>query len=427
MSSKIGIIIEREYLERVKKKSFIFTTLAMPILMVILMALPAILVAWAGSPETTVLVVDNSGSVGAHLEDDDDITFTLAAPGVSVDSALRVEDVDMVLVIPENIIPAPKSTLKIYSNGPSSVSTESTIRSQVNDIVEEQRLAQYNIGNLAEILEAVKSNVGINTIRQDKGDDEESLSTDVSFGIGMGMSLTLYMFLIIYGQMVMTSIIEEKNNRVLEVVVTSVKPMQIMMGKIIGVALVALTQIVLWGMLIMLMSGLVLPSLVPQDGLQDMIADGDTMASALSSLTDFGQVSALVGLLTLFLMLGFLVYAAIFAAIGSSVDNIQDASQLSSIALMPIIFGFIFGAVAAANPSGPVAFWSSIFPLTAPMVMVARIPFGIPAWEIIIAVILLVLSFFGLVWVAGKIYRVGIFMYGKKPTIKEMIKWISYK
>ena len=281
MSNKIGIIIEREYLERVKKKSFIFTTLAMPILMVILMALPAILVAWAGSSDTSVLVVDNSGSVGAHLEDDDDITYTLVAPGVSVDSALRVEDVDMVLVIPENIIAAPKSTLKIYSNGPSSVSTESNIRKQVDNIVEEQRLAQYNIGNLAEILEAVKSNVGITTIRQDKGEDEESLSTDASFGIGMGMSLTLYMFLIIYGQMVMTSIIEEKNNRVLEVVVTSVKPMQIMMGKIIGVALVALTQIVLWGVLIMIMSGLVLPSLVPQDGLQDMISDGDAMASAL--------------------------------------------------------------------------------------------------------------------------------------------------
>ncbi|MDE5735020.1 MAG: ABC transporter permease, partial [Duncaniella sp.] len=190
--SKIGIIIEREYLERVKKKSFIFTTLLMPLLMVGLMTLPAIIMAYAGTSETSVLVVDNSGGIAGHLEDDNDVRFSIAAPGVSVDSALRVEDTDMVLIIPENIVSSPKSTLKVFSNGPSSVSVEATIRSQVNDIVEEQRLAQYNIGNLAEIIEAVKSDVAINTIRQDKG-GEETLSTDASFGIGIGMSFVLYM------------------------------------------------------------------------------------------------------------------------------------------------------------------------------------------------------------------------------------------
>ncbi|MDE6178688.1 MAG: ABC transporter permease [Duncaniella sp.] len=425
--SKIGIIIEREYLERVKKKSFIFTTLLMPLLMVGLMTLPAIIMAYAGTSETSVLVVDNSGGIAGHLEDDNDVRFSIAAPGVSVDSALRVEDTDMVLIIPENIVSSPKSTLKVFSNGPSSVSVEATIRSQVNDIVEEQRLAQYNIGNLAEIIEAVKSDVAINTIRQDKG-GEETLSTDASFGIGIGMSFVLYMFLILYGQMVMNSIIEEKNNRVLEVVVTSVKPTNIMLGKITGVALVALTQILIWGVLVLAMSAYVLPAIMPQSAaIEGMASQESTMMAAMQSLTDVGQIASLVGLMTLYLMLGFLVYAAIFAAVGSSVDNVQDATQLTSFALYPIIFGLIFAMVAAANPSGSLAFWSSLFPLTSPMVMVARVPFGIAWWEILASVLLLVATFFGLAWMAGKIYRVGIFMYGKKPSVKEVIKWISYK
>ncbi|MDE6391328.1 MAG: ABC transporter permease [Duncaniella sp.] len=425
--SKIGIIIEREYLERVKKKSFIFTTLLMPLLMVGLMTLPAIIMAYAGTSETSVLVVDNSGGIAGHLEDDNDVRFSIAAPGVSVDSALRVEDTDMVLIIPENIVSSPKSTLKVFSNGPSSVSVEATIRSQVNDIVEEQRLAQYNIGNLAEIIEAVKSDVAINTIRQDKG-GEETLSTDASFGIGIGMSFVLYMFLILYGQMVMNSIIEEKNNRVLEVVVTSVKPTNIMLGKITGVALVALTQIFIWGVLVLAMSAYVLPAIMPQSAaIEGMASQESTMMAAMQSLTDVGQIASLVGLMTLYLMLGFLVYAAIFAAVGSSVDNVQDATQLTSFALYPIIFGLIFAMVAAANPSGSLAFWSSLFPLTSPMVMVARVPFGIAWWEILVSVLLLVATFFGLAWMAGKIYRVGIFMYGKKPSVKEVMKWISYK
>jgi len=424
--SKIGIIVEREYLERVKKKSFIFTTILMPLLMVAIMVLPTLMVSYFGTSETSVLVVDNSGSIAGHLEDDNDIKFTIAAPGVTLDSALRVEDTDMVLIIPENIVPSPKSTLKVFSNGPSSMSVEGTIRSQVNDIVEEQRLAQYNIGNLAEIIEAVKSDVSINTIRQDKG-GEETLSTDASFGIGVGMTFVLYMFLVLYGQMVMNSIIEEKNNRVLEVVVTSVKPTNIMLGKITGVALVALTQIVIWGVLVLVTSAYLLPALMPQSAVEGMASDGGSMMAAMQSLTDVGQIATLVALMTLYLMLGFLVYAAIFAAVGSSVDNVQDATQLVSFALYPIVFGLIFAMVAAANPSGSIAFWSSLFPLTSPMVMVARVPFGIPWWEILVSVILLIVSFLGLAWMAGKIYRVGIFMYGKKPSIKEVIKWISYK
>ncbi len=246
------------------------------------------------------------------------------------------------------------------------------------------------------------------------------------------------MFLLIYGQMVMTSIIEEKGNRVLEVVVTSVKPAQLMMGKILGVALVAVTQMVLWGVLLAAMSAYLLPALLPAEAMADIAAVqagnldavGDVesieVIQALASLSQVGNIVSLVGLMTIFLVLGFLMYSSIFAAVGSAVDNIQDASQLTSFAVFPIIFGLIFAMVAAADPTGPVAFWASIFPLTSPMVMVARIPFGIPSWEIWLSLGLLVIGFLGSVWMAGKIYRVGIFMYGKKPSVKEIIRWIRY-
>ncbi len=436
--SKIGIVIEREYLERVKKKSFIFTTLLMPVLMLVLMALPAMLVMFVDKSETTVLVVDNSGKVADKLTDSDEVKF-ITSSGVTVDSALRNEDVGAVLVIPGNVYDSKRPTLKLYTNGPSSIMTEGVITGQVNKIVEDERLKHYDIANLDKILSEVESDVVLSTMRNDSEEEEEALSSGLSYGIGIAMSFILYMFLLIYGQMVMTSIIEEKGNRVLEVVVTSVKPMQLMMGKIIGVALVAVTQMVLWGALLAVMSAWVLPAIMPAEAMADVAAvqagnfDGvsDTesleLIQAVASLTQVGNILSLVGLMTLFLVFGFLIYSSIFAAVGSAVDNIQDASQLTSFAVFPIIFGLIFAMVAAADPMGPVAFWASIFPLTSPMVMVARIPFGIPSWEIWLSLGLLVLGFIAMVWLAGKIYRVGIFMYGKKPSIKEVVRWIRYK
>ncbi len=436
--SKIGIVIEREYMERVKKKSFIITTILMPLLMLLLMALPAILMSVLDGSEATVLVVDNSGRIGTRLTDTPEVKFRSATPDVTVDSAMRAQSEGMVLVIPSNIIDSRRGQLKLMSSGPVSIMVESTITNQVNQLVEDARLKEYNIENLDQIMESVKSDVSLSTLRTDK-EDTEALSSDLSYGLGIGLTFILYMFLLIYGQMVMTSIIEEKSNRVLEVVVTSVKPAQLMLGKIVGVALVAVTQMVLWGVILVMISGFLLPSLLPADVMSDVTAvrmgdmsavshqDNIEMIQAVASFTQVGDIVGLIVLMTLFLVLGFLLYSSIFAAVGSTVDNIQDASQLSSFAVFPIVFGLIFAMLAAADPMGPLAFWSSMFPLTAPMVMVARIPAGIPAWEIVLSLVLLVISFLAMVWVAGKIYRVGIFMYGKKPSVKEIVKWISYK
>ena len=436
--SNIAIIIEREYLERVKKKSFIFTTILMPVLMLALMALPALIMTYVEGSVTQVLVVDNNGAFADRLTDTDDVKF-IPLSGVTTDSALNRSDADAILVIPANIISSRRASLRLVSNGPSSLATESAITGQVNKIIENERLKQYNIADLDRILEDVNASVSITTVRNDRDDDEQVMSSGLSYGIGVGMSFILYMFLLIYGQMVMTSIIEEKGNRVLEVVVSSVKPAQHMLGKIIGVSLVAVTQMVLWGILMAIMSSCVLPAIIPADAMAEVaavragnfeaVSDAGSidMLNALAAVTQVGNLIGLIAIMTLFLVLGFLIYSSIFASIGSAVDNIQDASQLTSFAVFPIIFGIIFATVAAADPMGSLAFWASMFPLTSPMVMVARIPFGIPAWEIWLSLALLVAGFIGMIWVAGKIYRVGIFMYGKKPSLKEIIRWISYK
>ena len=435
--SKIGIVIEREYMERVKKKSFIITTILMPMLMLVLMALPAIIMNYVDSSATTVSVIDNSSMILPQLKNTESLTIR-PATDATVDSALTRDGIDAVLVIPENILTGNRSGLKYYANGPSSVGTETGIVDQINSIIETERLKGYNIANLDDILESVKSNVSLTTVRADK-DSEESNSSMFSYGVGIGMTFVLYMFLLIYGQMVMTSIIEEKGNRVLEVVVSSVKPAQLMMGKIVGVALVAVTQMVIWGILIALMSAYLLPALMPADAMADVAAvqsgNFDSISDqssieiiqAVGMLGNVSHILSLIALMTVFLVFGFLLYSSIFAAVGSSVDNIQDASQLTSFAVFPIIFGLIFAMVAATDPMGSVAFWMSMFPLTSPMVMVARIPFGIPAWEIALSLVLLAIGFIAMVWLAGKIYRVGIFMYGKKPSIKELIRWVNYK
>ncbi len=433
MSSKVGIIIGREYMERVKKKSFIITTLLMPLLMLALMVAPVLIAEFSEGTQRRLLVIDESGTIASGLSDNQ--TYTIV-DSVSRDwkSALENEEADAVLIIPENITDG-RAPLQLYTSGPSSMTLETELTSKINSIIEEQRLKAYDIENLDAIIEAVHSDVSLRS--RQYGEDKES-STFLSYMLGIVLTMILYMCLLLYGQMVMTSIIEEKTNRVLEIVVSSVKPMQIMLGKICGICLVAVTQIVIWAVLIGAMSAFVLPAIMPSELAADMSAmnAGGDLANvstdidalqALSLLSDVGYIFRLFGLLLLFLVGGFMLYAAIYAAIGSAVDNIQDAGQLQSIVVFPIIFGIIFGMTAATDPTSSLSVWMSMIPFTSPMVMMARIPYDIPLWQIISSLVILYASFFAMVWLAGKIYRVGIFMYGKKPNIKELIRWMRYK
>lgn len=425
MITKTGLIVRREYLERVKKKSFIITTLLMPILMIVLMALPAMLIMLDSGSKSTVIVVDESTKIVPMLESNDNISFKVYA-STALDEARQDEEVDAVLFIPDTIM-QPGAGVQLYTNGASSLSTEQEIAGQINRAIEKLRIASYDIPELDNIMKQIEADVRIASFRNDKEDAKES-STMLSYGLGVGLTFLLYMCLLLYGQMVMTSIIEEKNNRVLEIVVSSVKPTQLMLGKICGICLVAVTQIVIWGVLISLMSAFVMPLFVG-DALAAAPAagvDGDVMA-VLGVLGNVGYIIKLFGLLLLFLVGGFMLYSALYAAIGSAVDNIQDASQLQTIVVVPIILGIVVGMVAANDPNSTLSMVASYIPFTSPMVMMARIPFDIPGWEIAVSAVVLYLSFFCMVWLAAKIYRVGIFMYGKKPGYKELIKWAKYK
>lgn len=433
MNRNLGIIIRREFLERVGKKSFIFTTLLMPVLMLVLMALPALIMIFSTPSDKTVAVSDLSGVVMPMLEQSEEPHLKFIA--VEADSAMGNADYFAVLSIPEDIVDRPSSAVLFLNEG-GAVEAETTISSLIKDAVRDQRMKAYDIDNLQQILDETNVTVNLQTIRVNEKGDEEQTSSGISFGIGIFMTFLLYMFLLMYGQLVMTSIIEEKNNRVLELVVSSVRPVDLMLGKIFGVGLVAVLQIAIWGVLLCTMSAFLLPTLIPADVAAqmngaDMATASETvdpdMLSALSMVSSVGFIAKLFGYILLFLIGGFLFYASIFAAIGSAVDNIQDASQLTSFATIPIILGLVVGMSAGTDPNSALAFWSSMIPFTSPMVMLMRVPFGIPAWEVWVSLALLYLSFLGLVWFAAKIYRIGIFMYGKKPTLRDLIRWAGYK
>lgn len=440
MKSNLNIIIGREFSERVAKKSFLITTLLMPVFMLLLMVAPVLIAEFSTPSDKNIAVVDDSGVMFAPLSKaaTEAEYLTLSATDLPLDSLMNDERFSGVLFIGKDVVDNP-SNVALYLHDASSMDLEMLFSNALEKEIEAQRLKAYNIENLDEIIKEVHADVNLTTKRIDEEGSQESLNTGISYAIGLVMSFILYMFLLLYGQMVMTSIIEEKNNRVLELVVSSVKPVQLMLGKIIGVGLVAVLQVAIWGTLLLLMTAFLLPALMPADlsaqlaGMESGLTPSAQsevpveLLQTLSMVTSVGFILKIFGYLTLFLVGGFLFYAAIFAAIGSAVDNIQDASQLQSFAILPIIAALIFSLTVASDPNSSIAFWASLVPFTSPMVMMSRIPFDIPAWQIWLSIVLLYASFVAMAWLAGKIYRVGIFMYGKKPTVKDLIRWARYK
>ncbi|MBJ2184764.1 MAG: ABC transporter permease [Muribaculaceae bacterium] len=416
MNSPLAIIIRREYLERVQRKSFIISTLLMPILMVALMLAPAAIMLLSGPENKNVAVIDEtSQKIGQRLNSEGELTFTAVATDPT--EAMANEDYDAVLIIGSDAVSRPDD-IRLYSHEAASMQTESAISSQLKNIIENERLKSYDIDNLGQIMKEIQADVRLETFRITDGDTSETSSL-ISYIVGTITSFMLYMFILLYGQMVMTSIIEEKNNRVLEIVVSSVHPNALMMGKIVGIGLVAITQILIWGLITTACSMWLMPLVAGAASATDGLDIG-MLGSPL-------YIMGLFGYIMLFLVGGYLFYSSIYAAIGSAVDNIQDASQLQSIAIVPIIVGLIIGMTASQDPSSGMAVWASIIPFTSPMVMMSRIPFGIPAWQIVVSVVVLYASFLAMVWLAAKIYRVGIFMYGKKPSFAELIRWARYK
>lgn len=439
--SKIGIIVAREFNERARKKSFILTTILMPILMIGLMVAPALIMRYSQGDTRLIAVIDQSGVIAPMLESNEEVVYEPTA--LALDEArLELTDRFAVLWIGDDVMTNP-GNVKLFTNGSSSMSVETSVSGQIANIIEREKLKTYNIENLSQILDQVETTVYMQVFRNDQlqedGSDKQAASSAIATGVGFVLAMILYMFLIMYGAMVMQSVIEEKNSRVLEVVVSSVSPFQLMLGKILGIASVAIVQVLIWGVLVCGVGAIVMPQLIPADvmgsveamraGTLDPMTSGVDMemVQTLATATDLGYVIQIFVYLLLYVIGGYLLYSAMFAAVGSAVDNVQDAQQLQTPIMLPIILSIFVMMMVMKDPNSPIVFWFSMIPFTSPVVMIARIPCGIPTWEIVVSLTVLYASFVGMVWLAAKIYRVGIFMYGKKPSFKELYKWIRYK
>lgn len=436
--SNVWLIVSREFNERVRKKSFIVTTLLMPVLMLGLMMAPALMMRYASGETKTIVVIDRSGLVAQHLESSDEVRFELSDLPVDTARCVMIDKFG-VLEIGADVLTNP-SDVRLYANSASSMMLEENLRGQISEVLEREKLRAYSIDNLERILADVKTDVKLQVVRNDDS-GASSGSSAIAAMMGLGLGMLLYMFLLVYGAMVMQSVIEEKSSRVLEVVVSSVRPFELMLGKILGIACVAVVQVLIWAVLVCGMGATVLPHVLPDEAIEAAAAmqqggdaamaavadfDAETL-SAIAMATDVGYLAMLFGYLLLFVVGGYLLYSAMFAAVGSAVDSVQDAAQLQTPIMIPIILSVIVEVSVLNDPNSPLAFWFSLIPFTSPVVMMARIPYGIPTWEIVLSLVLLYVSFVGMVWLAAKIYRVGIFLYGKKPTLREMLKWIRYK
>ena len=438
---KIKIIAEREFNERVRKKSFIITTILMPIAFVAIMFVPALMMNISSDEKKEIIVVDQSGMVGERLQDDGQMMFSLSDKGFDT---LKEENNEVfgILVIGEDVATNP-SNLQLFTYESSTINIESAITEQVRNIIEAEKLKQYNIDDLDRILGEIKTPVSLQVKQLNESGEAKDSSAILNIALAYVFGFLIYMFVFLYGNMVMQGVIEEKSSKVMEVMVSSVKPFQLMMGKILGIAAVAITQFMIWVVFILVVgagamsllggdellaaaqaSAAMDPAMASMSG-TEMSLDKDA-AALINTITDPGYLVRILGGFLLYFVGGYLLYAAMFAAVGSAVDNEKDTNNLQLPITIPLILDLFVMMSAMQEPNGPLAVWFSMIPFTSPIVMMVRLPYGVPDgfW---ISVLLLYGTFLAMVWLAGKIYRVGVFMYGKKPTLGELLKWARYK
>ena len=466
----ISIIIRREYLNKVRKKSFLIITFLVPILFVALCILPTLIMMGAKESAKDIAVVDKSGIVLPFLEDTETIHY-MDFSMISVDSVKNyIKDfgVDAVLSISELDEAERTVTAETFSPKPLGVDMTESINRRINDAVEAYRIDCYGIDNLGSIMKDVKSHVRLTSFTLDKEGKENVSESGVYMAVSMILGMILYMFIAIFCGMVMSSVIEEKSSRVVEVLISSVKSTELMFGKIIGVALVALTQFLLWIVLGAVLLGIfgaifgdkldlqslvsdpVTASVIESSGMGSMTstldlsavqesvaaADSTAVPAAASAAAD-SQLGVILGTLRnlplgqiligflLYFFLGYLLYASMFAAIGSAVENEGDSQQLQLPVTIPLLLGFFIALYAYKAPDSALVFWGSMIPFTSPIVMLARIPFGVPVWELVVSLAVLFLTFVLCAWLSAKIYKVGILMFGKKSSWKDLWKWLK--
>ena len=446
----LGIIISREYLTRVKKKSFLLTTFLVPVLFAAMCILPSVIMFMAKDSGKKVAVIDNSGIVMPYLADTEEVDYEDFTGHCADSLKLQFDTYGLdALVVVSEINPEAKSlSVASYSFKPMSMTMKEGLQARIDDAVEDYRLAQYEIDDLKQIMEDVKSDVTIATYTLGESGEEKITSSEVYMIISMILSIIIYMFIAMFTGMVMQSVIEEKASRVVEVLVSSVKATELMFGKIIGVACVALTQFFLWILLTVVLVGGVsafvgLDSLMGDPAQQeqmmqmagsmggvdmaqmaDMAAQEEGLGAIISTLRDinYGQ---LIFAFIVYFALGYLLYASFFAAIGSAVENEADTTQLQMPVTVPLLLAFFIALYAFNAPDSQLVWWGSMIPFTSPIVMLARIPFGVPMWELALSIALLAATFLACGWLSAKIYKIGILMFGKKTTFKDLWKWLK--
>ena len=438
--SKISVIIAREFAIRVKKKSFILTTLLTPILFAALMVVPGLIAAYSEDEAVRkIAVVDNSGVVMPYMQSDGQVEFCQVI-GMTVDDLKADFDKNgYYAVVGISALDSSKNVSVVtYSKKQLNMDLKGRISSYVEEAVEEYKLQGYGIPQLNEIMEDIESEVKVNTYTLDDSGQEKVSKVEIFMVIGYIASFLIYMFIFMFGSMVMRSVIEEKTTRIIEVIVSSVKPFQIMMGKIIGVASVALTQFLIWIVFTLLIVTVAGQALGLNEAAQTMSsvsaevpvaeitsAMQDDSDGLLQALKDVNYVQ-IIGCFIIYFVLGYLLYSSMFAAVGAAVDNEADTQQLILPVTMPLIVGLFLMLHTFQYPDSALSFWGSVIPFTSPMVMMARIAYGVPLWELALSIGVLVLTFVGMAYLSGRIYRVGILMYGKKPGWKEIWKWLKY-
>jgi ABC-2 type transport system permease protein len=419
--NKTFLIIKREFLVRVKKKSFIIMTLLAPILMAGLIVAPVLLTD-NDNQERLIAVYEDNSSYSNKLEDSENISFNLIDKS-EVEKFKKDINISPFYALLEIY----DSNFTIFSSQQISLNLRKSITNQLENIIEKEKLK--NSGIDIKLIENAKTKINIETkIINDEGETTSS-STEASMGIGFVTGILIYMFIFMYGTMVMRGVIEEKTNRIVEIIISSVKPFQLMIGKILGVALVGLTQFLLWIILTIIVSTFAEILFIDTDEIvKNMNQPNESvLIGELVKLTGGIDLTTIFISFIFYFLFGYLMYSSLFAAVGSAVDAESDTQQFMLPITMPLILSFILIQPVMDNPDGLLAFWLSMIPLTSPIIMMVRLPFGVENWEILISMSFLILGFIFTTGLAAKIYRTGILMYGKKITYKELWKWISYK
>lgn len=417
---KIWLIIKREYLVRIRKKSFIVMTLLGPLLMLIVMFLPIYLTNQTQT-ERTIAISEQDFDLFDKLENTDYNKFVVTPASIFSELKLNFDDELYYALLEKK-----DNEIILSSNKQVSLSVSNEIKSQLEKKIEQENL--INLGIDISLLENAKTTVVVSNQIISKDGVGQKSKTELSMAIGFISGLLIYIFIFMYGTMVMRSIIEEKTNRIVEVIISSVKPFKLMMGKIIGVSLIGLTQFILWICLTSLLFFIAqsyFGSITEVESTQE-IEMQSFMLDALMYLNNINLVEILLTFLFYFLG-GYLMYGSLFAAVGSAVDAEADSQQFILPVTVPLILSFILIQPIMENPDSSLAFWMSIFPLTSPIVMMVRIPFGVADWELLVSILTLVGSFILSTKLAAKIYRTGILMYGKKINYKELWRWLRYK